>query len=183
MRYMLSKKGYLKMDIINENEMKEDQTLTAAEKSSRISQKQCGRSMVEMLGILAIVGVLSMASLAGYSKVMHRHKISTMLDQISMLVAELQSFHDRAGTYEGLDEKILTQMGILSSTVDFNGNEYVLNAFGGSVHVTPVSMSGKDLIKITAKNLPRDAALAVMTTDWGTANVYHIRAKKEKKGS
>ena len=35
-----------------------------------IKNNQIGRSMVEMLGVLAIIGVLSVGGIAGYSKAM-----------------------------------------------------------------------------------------------------------------
>ena len=35
---------------------------------------QCGRSMVEMLGVLAIIGVLSVGAIAGYSSAMTKIK-------------------------------------------------------------------------------------------------------------
>ena len=35
-----------------------------------------GRSVVEMLGVLAIIGVLSVGAIAGYSKAMFKHKLN-----------------------------------------------------------------------------------------------------------
>ena len=35
-----------------------------------------GRSMVEMLGVLAIIGVLSVGAIAGYSKAMTKYKLN-----------------------------------------------------------------------------------------------------------
>ena len=42
--------------------------------------KDSGRSMVEMLGVLAIIGVLSAGALAGYSKAMFQHKLNQFTD-------------------------------------------------------------------------------------------------------
>ena len=44
---------------------------------------QQGRSMIEMLGVLAIIGVLSIGGLAGYTMAMNRHKANQILDYIS----------------------------------------------------------------------------------------------------
>lgn len=44
------------------------------------SVNQNGRSMVEMLGVLAVVGMLSVGGLAGYSKAMARHKLNKTID-------------------------------------------------------------------------------------------------------
>ena len=46
---------------------------------------QTGRSMVEMLGVLAIIGVLSVGGIAGYSKAMTKFKITkTFVPSISI---------------------------------------------------------------------------------------------------
>ena len=39
-------------------------------KSVNTKEEQNGRSMIEMLGVLAIIGVLSVGGIAGYSKAM-----------------------------------------------------------------------------------------------------------------
>ncbi len=44
-----------------------------------------GRSMVEMLGVLAIIGVLSVGAMAGYSKAMMKYKLNKQAEQINNL--------------------------------------------------------------------------------------------------
>lgn len=39
-----------------------------------------GRSMIEMLGVLAIIGVLSVGGLSGYTMAMNRHRANAILD-------------------------------------------------------------------------------------------------------
>ena len=41
-------------------------------------QNQFGRSMIEMLGVLAIIGVLSVGGIAGYSKAMIKWQINLL---------------------------------------------------------------------------------------------------------
>ena len=48
-----------------------------------------GRSMIEMLGVLAIVGVLSVGGIAGYSKAMEKFKITKAVGEYNMLVQGL----------------------------------------------------------------------------------------------
>ena len=45
-----------------------------------------GRSMVEMLGVLAIIGVLSVGAIAGYSKAMMKYKLNKQAEQLSTLI-------------------------------------------------------------------------------------------------
>ena len=46
-------------------------------------KSQSGRSMVEMLGVLAIIGVLSVGGIAGYSLSMRRHRANGIVDLVS----------------------------------------------------------------------------------------------------
>ena len=48
-----------------------------------------GRSMIEMLGVLAIVGILSVGGIAGYSKAMEKFKITKAVGEYNMLVQGL----------------------------------------------------------------------------------------------
>ena len=45
-----------------------------------------GRSMIEMLGVLAIVGVLSVGGIAGYSKAMEKWKLDKAIGDYSMMI-------------------------------------------------------------------------------------------------
>ena len=45
-----------------------------------------GRSMVEMLGVLAIIGVLSVGAIAGYSKAMFKYKLNKFSESFNSLI-------------------------------------------------------------------------------------------------
>ncbi len=45
-----------------------------------------GRSMIEMLGVLAIIGVLSVGGIAGYSKAMEKFKLDKAIEEYSYLI-------------------------------------------------------------------------------------------------
>ena len=46
-------------------------------------QKQFGRSMIEMLGVLALVGVLSIGGIALYRRAVNNHHANTILDDVN----------------------------------------------------------------------------------------------------
>jgi Tfp pilus assembly protein PilE len=81
-----------------------------------LNNTQSGRSMVEMLGVLAIIGVLSVGGIAGYSKAMHKHKLNKTFDIISTVIVNMTELLSRsngsefntsdaiqAGVFEGLN--------------------------------------------------------------------------------
>ena len=49
---------------------------------------ESGRSMIEMLGVLAIIGVLSIGGLAAYSAAMDRHKANEVMSYASLCAVE-----------------------------------------------------------------------------------------------
>ena len=53
---------------------------------------QTGRSMIEMLGVLAIIGVLSVGGIAGYSKAMMKYRINKTIEQITVTSQNIRSF-------------------------------------------------------------------------------------------
>ena len=50
---------------------------------------QTGRSMIEMLGVLAIIGVLTIGGLMGYRYAMNKHKANLILNDVSLAMADL----------------------------------------------------------------------------------------------
>lgn len=48
-------------------------------------KSQSGRSMVEMLGVLAIIGVLSVGGIAGYRYAMEMHTTNELMDRLQKL--------------------------------------------------------------------------------------------------
>ena len=74
---------------------------------------QSGRSMVEMLGVLAIIGVLSVGAIAGYSKAMMKYKLNQHAQAVNMLInnvlqlkGQLQHKPDTATAYGTLLHKL-----------------------------------------------------------------------------
>jgi len=55
--------------------------------------RQAGRSMVEMLGVLAIIGVLSVGAIAGYSKAMFKYKLNKHAQQINTLITTTSRYY------------------------------------------------------------------------------------------
>lgn len=55
---------------------------------------QSGRSMVEMLGVLAVIGVLSVGAISGYGKAMMRYKLNKQSTQLTHLLNILYQYKD-----------------------------------------------------------------------------------------
>lgn len=68
---------------------KKVQMLTLKEGIKKMKNvNESGRSMVEMLGVLAIIGVLSIGGIAGYTLAMNRYRANEALQAASLVAIE-----------------------------------------------------------------------------------------------
>ena len=131
-----------------------------------------GRSMVEMLGVLAIIGVLSAGGLAGYSKAMFKHKLNSTMEQITMLVTNIRTAYGQQGNYNGLTATKAGQLGIVPAVMGTGEN--LTNPFKGSVGITSNGVKASNssaagtAFTVTYEGLPKEACIALATSDFGS---------------
>ena len=150
---------------------------------SRNDQK--GRSMVEMLGVLAIIGVLSVGGISGYSKAMAKFKLTKAQDQITMLLMNIRTAFATSPSYDGLTTSNSRDFNISPSDM-FDAGSGLNNAFGGKAYVyacDAVEDSGTCLgtgagevtyFAIRLTNLGREACVSLATADWGTDGLIGV---------
>ena len=67
--------------------------------TKKFQKNQSGRSMVEMLGVLAIIGVLSVGAISAYQYAMKRHQVNTYLNRFSMIYNAAQFAYHQPNSY------------------------------------------------------------------------------------
>lgn len=129
--------------------------------------EQSGRSMVEMLGVLAIIGVLSIGGISGYSKAMAKYRVNKTLDQISMLVMNIRSLFASSVDYADLSESIAINMGIIPGDMrDPDDTTAIANAYQGAVFIgNPGGDTRQFYVQYTG--LTQEACVSLATADWG----------------
>ena len=136
--------------------------------------EQSGRSMVEMLGVLAIIGVLSIGGISGYSKAMAKYRVNKTLDQISMLVMNIRSLYSSSINYKGLNAQVAIQMGIIPRDMLPSGKtesdaDAIINAYQGGVFLGSLHTGGSDRsFFVQYTGLTREACVAIASADWGS---------------
>ncbi len=136
-----------------------------------IKNEQTGRSMVEMLGVLAIIGVLSVGGIAGYSKAMTKFKINKSMDQVTTLVTKIRTMYGQQKSYEGLDIEQSVSMGIIPSDMVENSTS-LTNAFAGTVLLGNVKFNNHDAgaFQLVYNGLGQEACVTMATSDWGSGS-------------
>ena len=129
--------------------------------------------MVEMLGVLAIIGVLSIGGISGYSKAMSKYRVNKTLDQISMLVINIRTLFSSSVNYEGLDPTLAVKMGIVPRDMQAGtaSSRVIRNSYQGQVFLgvggtKDAADNTKFYVEYTG--LPQEACVSIATADWGS---------------
>ncbi len=99
--------------------------------------RENGRSMVEMLGVLAIIGVLSVGAIAGYSKAMFKYKLNKQTEQLNTVFNAVARYHGSfsKSTEQGLNlTSIFVKMGEIPTEM-IDNNDYLHDVFGTKLHI------------------------------------------------
>ena len=111
-----------------------------------------GRSMVEMLGVLAIIGVLSVGAISGYSKAMMKYKLNKQAEQLNTVFnavdRHLYSFSNlkvESGTGISITSYFIKMGEIPTEMV--KDNQYIYDTFNTSIRIskeyyTPTTVYG-----------------------------------------
>ncbi|MBQ8671130.1 MAG: hypothetical protein IJ525_01270 [Alphaproteobacteria bacterium] len=182
---------------INFNQAEDALTIPAESKHDYKcgSATQSGRSMIEMLGVLAIIGVLSVGGIAGYSKAMMKYRINKTIEQITLIAGNVRAFWGPQGNYNGFycdcssesydfcsgqanndgcpiikKAKLLPdEMLTIDSTTGKITN--ITNAFGGLLWTKDLNYGG---FILEFRDIPTEACIDIITQNWKDVKVENI---------
>ena len=121
------------------------------------TENQSGRSMIEMLGVLAIIGVLSVGGLAGYNMAMRRVRLNRFIEELQLTAADQAEKYALSSNYVGTapDMKELKEALSLveaEAMIDFNMSDAETLMFDYSFKFT---------------NASRKLCIKIAMTQWG----------------
>ena len=121
---------------------------------------QIGRSMVEMLGVLAIIGVLSVGAIAGYSKAMNKYKLNKLRGQVVQVITNIQTWY-MSVSKNSWTTAVLNKLIILPEMGNVNNCRH---AMGGRCYIG-INQSERKYIKIGFQDLSYEACLDLAVLD------------------
>lgn len=145
-------------------------------------EKENGRSMIEMLGVLAIIGVLSTAGIAGYSKAMMKYRTNKTIEEITMISGNIRTFFAPQKSYEGLTSsndagrsllkkaKLIPDEMWKTVTTISGYSSQIEHAFNSGILI----QSFTQYLYILLYDIPSEACIDIITNDWREANVNKI---------
>lgn len=154
-----------------------------------MKNNQIGRSMIEMLGVLAVIGVLSAMGLAGYSKAMTKHKMNRTVNQMAQIVNNVRTAFitypaaeypydifgaqkDDATTVSGMQKAVALHIFPDEMIVD-KTIPVIQNVYKGDVYI--ISEDQGKSFDVIFEGLPKEVSIAIGTMDWGMSDVSGLQ--------
>ncbi|MBR5482815.1 MAG: hypothetical protein IKV11_01995 [Alphaproteobacteria bacterium] len=120
-----------------------------------------GRSMIEMLGVLAIIGVLSTAGIAGYSKAMGSYRGKKLADQVQLVTSNYIYYRENSNSREDMyKQDVINKILLPPEMVDKYGN--CIHALHGRCQISRNS-DGSDEFVIRFGDLDKDTCVYLLT--------------------
>ncbi len=98
---------------------------------------ELGRSMVEMLGVLAIIGVLSVGAISGYSKAMTKYKLNKQAEQLNTLLTAIAQYRHEFGKSNNQNIKeIFSKLKLIPEDMIKDNTNYLYDVFNASISIS-----------------------------------------------
>lgn len=121
---------------------------------------ESGRSMIEMVGVLAVMGLITAGAFVLISSAMSSQRISRVDDDVSALVQGVRMLYNTNNNFYGLTDDAKKVLGF----------ENVKNPFGGTY-----TLSTPDLTEDVAA---KDAKFTIVIDNLGKTNAGVLQARK-----
>jgi len=148
-----------------------------------MNTNESGRSMIEMLGVLAIIGVLSVGGIAGYSKAMSVFKVNKTVDQLMQIAASTRSLFAGHKVYTSLTKNNKPNMALIKKAHlvpdDMIDGDTVVNTYGGIVLLNVADKGNRKdkAFSVSFAMIPQSSCIELVTKEWGqgkTSGLYSI---------
>lgn len=103
--------------------------------------QESGRSMVEMLGVLAIMGIITVGAITMISAAMRNQKRSVVQDEVAQLVTGVRTLLGEYDDFSNLDNSTIFAAIGMSDKNPYNG-KYILEANPSDYRQFSVSITG-----------------------------------------
>ena len=135
--------------------------------------------MIEMLGVLAIIGVLSVGGIAGYSKAMEKWKINKTIEQVEEITQNILTLYANQKTLDfGQEEQEYTikvdnlkTLGIIPANLkQAEDDSKFINPLGGTSYMFGFTY----YFEIVVEYISKEACVALSTHNWNFSSPYFL---------
>ncbi|MBR3676426.1 MAG: type II secretion system protein [Alphaproteobacteria bacterium] len=138
---------------------------------------QSGRSMIEMLGVLAIIGVLTAGGLTIVGKARHQQELTQLLSETAEIVSSIKKmacdYDDGYASYVNMLCQSNGQPNGTTCTIS-GKDSYITTSSDAKVKAIPdpatLTTEGVNYFDVEISEISKDACVYLASSDWGRRN-------------
>ena len=130
--------------------------------------QESGRSMIEMLGVLAIMGVITVSAIGMISTAMRTQKLTTVNDQVVQMVTMVRNLHAEYDDFSNMNGATIFEAISMS-----NKNPY------GGIYELSVDQSNPRQFIVSINGLGQSECNALLTKAWSDSVGYQLSNGKQ----
>ena len=97
---------------------------------------QDGRTMIEILGVLALTAVLSISFIFAYSLAMEKIKINNTIKDITLTSQKIRNLYNKKKSFDNLDKEIFS-LNLISGSYVSEKDQKLYHRLNGEVIIKP----------------------------------------------
>ena len=131
-----------------------------------LESNEKGATLIEVLGVMAVLGAIALGLFAGIARVQRQIKITQAHEQVTRIVKRMRtqfaSFHltDSQITAENLEKAGIYDSGDV-------GEDGAVNVFGTSMNIENAVVDGYPVFRLNYNAIPSNVCEDLIMSDWG----------------
>lgn len=121
-----------------------------------------GRSMIEMLGVLAVIGVLTVGGLNVIGKARTMHEIGQLVSEVSRVAMTCKKMACQYDSAYGSYTMFLYKSEAYSDELEFENNKFI-----GPMDAEITATGDKSTYTVRVSNLTEEACIQLASNNWG----------------
>lgn len=139
-----------------------------------MKSNQLGRSMMEMLGVLSIIGVLSVGGFSMVKKMQNSYNTNKVMEEISAFTRRARSVIREYTTSDGKLNNYVKNGKAIPDGVEFISDDDGFEGTSGVTYSFTTNSISNDikgvLFTIEISNLSEELCMQIATADWGNSS-------------
>ena len=147
-------------------------------------QNEQGRTMLEMLGVIAIIGIITYGAIAGINYGMTSYKINQTYNDVQDIISGVSDLYSWSKEYPNRSEMMeaiaandIVSGEIHECTSGGSGNKCIMGQFG-NITVEPTDSGASFQVNVSLSD--GDICTRLASLDWKAANIHIENSQCEK---
>ncbi len=135
-------------------------------------KNQLGASMIEAIGVLAIMAIVIVGMYSAISGMFGKYKTSRVTSQIFDLQKAIDQRFSASESYAGLENSMLITEKVAPAEITAGSN--LVHSFSGKIEVVASAYS----YNVTFHNVPKTPCVELLLLDWTSKHNSHLQSVK-----